>query len=386
VEAYSNDYNGGSVVRMELYLDDELILENSDSTKILTRLENVSPGMHQVIVKSTDNAGRVTADKTTVYVGSKEVEIRVEEAPHGQVELDPPGGIYSESVNVHVIAVPDEGYLFHGWIKDIEATNNNLQITTAKEVTIKPVFVKDPEKESLYSHQIKINFQPEENDSIPEGYLADFGGAYCDKWTGYTYGWKEGHNPSNGLNSDEYGAWRTYRCFENDTIQYSWGMELPRGIYRIRLGLGGKLLLDLPAESELKINMEGILVEDNDGIDLMDEHILDSIPVLDGQLTLTSVGQSRICFIEIELLELVSPRTLTVENGWGGGAYYPDLGEEIMVIADTPPDGQVFDRWTGDTTYLEDVYSSTTFVSMPDTSVNISAMYTNASISLLLDQ
>jgi hypothetical protein len=325
-------------------------------------------------------------DKTTVYVGSKEVGITVKEAPHGQVVLDPPGGSYTEGVDVEITAVPDEGYIFHGWIKDIEATNSNLQITTTKDVTIKPVFVKDPEKESLYSHQIKINFQPEEDYSIPEGYLADFGGAYCDKWTGYTYGWIEGYNPSSGLNINEYGAWGTYRCFENTGNAYSWGMELPKGIYRIRLGLGGKLGSGSTELTELKIDVEGILVEDNDGIDLMDEHILDSIPVLDGQLTLTSVGQSRICFIEIELLKLVSPRTLTVEHGSGDGAYYPDLGEEIMVAADTPPDGQVFDRWTGDTTYLEDVYSSTTFVSMPDTHVHISATYKNASISLLLDQ
>ncbi len=146
-------------------------------------------------------------------------------------------------------------------------------------------------------------------------------------------------------------------------------------MYRVRLGLGGKLPAGQAEMTELMINVEGVFVEDNDGIDLLDEHILDSIPVLDGQLTLTSVGQSRICLIEIELLELVSPRTLTVNNGSGDGEYYPDLGEEIMVIADTPPDGQVFDHWTGDTTCLEDVYSSTTFVIVPDTSVSISAKY-----------
>jgi len=378
VEVYSNDYNGGSVVKMELYLDDELILENSDSAEIITTLENVSPGIHQVTVKTTDNSGRVTVDNTTIYVGSREVGIKVEEAPHGRVVLDPPGGVYSEGVNVQVTAVPDEGYLFHGWIKDIESTHNHLQITIAKDVSIKPVFVKDSEKKNIWSYPVKINFQPEDY-KVPEGYMPDYGGAFSEKWTGYTYGWIEGYHAFNGLNLGESGVWKTFRYFEGTGGEArSWGMEVPRGIYRIKVGLGGNLLLGLPTETELKINVEGILVEDDDGVDLLDEHILDSIPVLDGQLTLTSVDQSRICFIEIELLELVSPRTLRVENGRGDGAYYPDLGEAIMVVADTPPDGQVFDRWTGDTACLEDIYSSTTFVTMPDADVFISATYKNA--------
>ena len=185
----------------------------------------------------------------------------------------------------------------------------------------------------------------------------------------------EGYHPFNGLNLGESGVWKTFRHFAGTGEVRSWAMELPRGIYRIRLGLGGKILLGLPKETELKINVEGMLVEDPDGVDLLDEHILDSIPVLDGQLTLTSVEQSRICFIEIELLELLSPKTLTVENGLGGGAYFPDLEEDILVIADTPPEGQEFDKWTGDTTCLEDMYSSSTLVSMPDTHVFISASY-----------
>ena len=52
--------------------------------------------------------------------------------------------------------------------------------------------------------------------------------------------------------------------------------------------------------TELKIRVEGILVEDKDGIDLLDEHLLEDVAVVDGQLTLTNAGGSRICFIEIE--------------------------------------------------------------------------------------
>ncbi|MCK4746060.1 MAG: hypothetical protein KAT15_03455, partial [Bacteroidales bacterium] len=328
-------------------------------------------------VKSTDDSGKVTVDNTTVYVGAKEVRINIEESPNGRVVLEPSGGIYAEGVDVKATAIPTEGYLFHGWVKDIETARNNFLLTTAEDVTIKPVFVKDSEKKNIWSYPIKINFQPEEDYKVPGGYIADYGGALSEKWTGYTYGWLDGYHRFNGLNNSEYGVWKTFRYFEYAGNANSWGIVLPKGIYRIRLGLGGKLFLGMPTMTELKINVEGILVEDNDGIDLLDEHILDSIPVLDGQLTLTSVQASRICFIDIELLELVSQRTLTVENGRGDGEYYPDLDEKIMIVADTPPDGQVFDRWTGDTIYLDDVYASTSFVSMPDTNVNISATYKN---------
>jgi len=333
--------------------------------------------MHRVVVKATDDAANVSVDTTNVYVGTKGVKVTVEESPHGWVELDPPGGIYTEGIDVEVKAIPDEGCVFHGWIKDFETTHKQLHITTEKDITLKPLFLKDPEKTSAWFHRVKINFQPEEDYAILSGYFPDYGGSYSAKVNGYSYGWIAGQNLNFGLNSGEPGVWKTYRHFENAGNTNSWGIDLPRGIYRIRLGLGGTVIRGWAVETELKINVEGILVEDDDGVDLVDEHVLESVPVLDGQLTLTSVEQSRICFIEIELLELASPRMLTVENGSGDGDYYPDLEERILVIADTPPEGKVFDRWTGDIGFLEDVYSSSTFVTLQDKDVHISATYKN---------
>jgi hypothetical protein len=251
VEVYSNDYNGGSVVKMELYLDDKLIVENNESSKILTVLENLSPGMHHIVVRSTDDSGKLAVDKTTVFVGPKEVRIGTRESPSDQVDPEPSDASYTE-------------------------------------------------EKSLYSTPIKINFQPQEDYPVPQGYIADCGGKYCDKWNGYTYGWMEGYNPCNGQNVNEIGVWETFGTFENDGNIFSWAIELPRGSYRIKLGLGGKR----PGRgmAELKINVEGHLVEDLDGADLLDEHILENVAVLDGQLSLSSIDQSRICFIEIEPL------------------------------------------------------------------------------------
>ena len=107
---------------------------------------------------------------------------------------------------------------------------------------LKEVQREDVEKKDLYSGAIKINFQPEEDFLIPEGYMADFGGKYCDKWTGYTYGWLEAYHPHNGINANKAGVWATFRSFVGEEgTPYTWELELPEGHYRIRLGLGGKL-------------------------------------------------------------------------------------------------------------------------------------------------
>ena len=166
---------------------------------------------------------------------------------------------------------------------------------------LKEVQREDVEKKDLYSGAIKINFQPEEDFLIPEGYMADFGGKYCDKWTGYTYGWLEAYHPHNGINANKAGVWATFRSFVGEEgTPYTWELELPEGHYRIRLGLGG----ELPEKgvTELSIEVEGSVLEDPDGADLLDEHLLEDVPVLDGRLTLRSIDQSRICFIEIETL------------------------------------------------------------------------------------
>ncbi len=65
--------------------------------------------------------------------------------------------------------------------------------------------------------------------------------------------------------------------------------------------------------------------------------------------------------------------TLTVSNGSGGGQYAE--GAQIAISADSPQNGNMFDRWTGDVNHVADVNSSQTTVSMPATNIAISATY-----------
>ena len=54
VEAYANDYNGGSITKIELYLDKQLVKKENNANQIVTTLRGVSHGIHHIIVKATE--------------------------------------------------------------------------------------------------------------------------------------------------------------------------------------------------------------------------------------------------------------------------------------------------------------------------------------------
>ncbi len=67
--------------------------------------------------------------------------------------------------------------------------------------------------------------------------------------------------------------------------------------------------------------------------------------------------------------------TLTVVNGTGGGSY--TNGQQVAVMADAPPLGMQFDRWSGATAYVASLTSPTTLVTMPVSNISIVATYIN---------
>jgi len=68
---------------------------------------------------------------------------------------------------------------------------------------------------------------------------------------------------------------------------------------------------------------------------------------------------------------------LIVIGGSGGGTY--SAGTEVRIQADDPAEGKMFDKWTGDTTYVADVNSASTTVTMPAADVSLTATYTDLS-------
>jgi hypothetical protein len=64
---------------------------------------------------------------------------------------------------------------------------------------------------------------------------------------------------------------------------------------------------------------------------------------------------------------------LTVDSGTGSGQY--KAGEKVIINANMPADGKEFSQWSGDIAYLEDVNSSSTTVTMPESDVKVAATY-----------
>lgn len=64
---------------------------------------------------------------------------------------------------------------------------------------------------------------------------------------------------------------------------------------------------------------------------------------------------------------------VTITGGNNGGS--SQEGSIINIEASPPPSGQVFDRWTGDTQGITDIYNPNTTLRMPAASVNITAVY-----------
>lgn len=70
---------------------------------------------------------------------------------------------------------------------------------------------------------------------------------------------------------------------------------------------------------------------------------------------------------------VVEEYALTVISGSGSGSYVE--GEEVSIAADNAPDGQEFDKWTGDVSDVADVNSASTKITMPANDITITATY-----------
>ncbi|HEY7906716.1 MAG TPA: InlB B-repeat-containing protein, partial [Wenzhouxiangella sp.] len=64
---------------------------------------------------------------------------------------------------------------------------------------------------------------------------------------------------------------------------------------------------------------------------------------------------------------------LTVNGGSGAGEYV--AGDVVTISAGLPPEGQIFDRWTGQTARVANVNQATTTLTMPESTVIVSAIY-----------
>ena len=67
---------------------------------------------------------------------------------------------------------------------------------------------------------------------------------------------------------------------------------------------------------------------------------------------------------------------LSINNGSGSGEYLENA--RILVVADTASEGFVFDRWVGDTLFIEQTDTSSSYVNIPAHDVALAATYREA--------
>jgi chitosanase len=70
--------------------------------------------------------------------------------------------------------------------------------------------------------------------------------------------------------------------------------------------------------------------------------------------------------------------SLTVYNGSGSSSF--KSGQVVTIAANSPASGQVFDKWTGDTSYLISTTSATTTLTMPAKAISLTATYKDSAI------
>lgn len=89
-----------------------------------------------------------------------------------------------------------------------------------------------------------------------------------------------------------------------------------------------------------------------------------------------SFGGTDLCMHETKIYgssESLPTYQLIVDSGSGAGSYVD--GSNVAIAADAAPDGKAFDQWTGDTAAIDDIYSVSTVVTMPDSNIHVSATY-----------
>ncbi|MEI7850441.1 MAG: putative Ig domain-containing protein [Kiritimatiellales bacterium] len=76
--------------------------------------------------------------------------------------------------------------------------------------------------------------------------------------------------------------------------------------------------------------------------------------------------------------------SLTINYGTGGGLSYTNE-QKVAILANTPAAGKAFDKWTGDTQYLDDATNASTWMTMPARDVVLTATYVDVYYALTVN-
>ena len=150
----------------------------------------------------------------------------------------------------------------------------------------------------LQAPLIKINFQPAST-TVPSGWEADTGLPYGDRGNGLTYGWESDISSGARDRGDDL-----YQTLMQMLEIHTWEIALPNGDYDLWIVCGDPAYVD----SDNDLDVEGVFVDDADGIDARDDFYL-TVTVTDGKLTIFGApsgnSKQKICLIEISPVNTV---------------------------------------------------------------------------------
>ncbi|MDT8432359.1 MAG: DNRLRE domain-containing protein [Bacteroidales bacterium] len=179
------------------------------------------------------------------------------------------------------------------------------------------------------------------------------------------------------FDGDKQTRWSSETSVPEAWIEYT--LDGTYSIYQIKLQLFNSWIRTYP----LKIEIDGTSVF-NGTSQLTEEfgwnHFSFS-PVTGSKVKISltsnnSFGNAELSMHETKIYgsnEGLSTYQLTVESGSGAGSYVD--GSNVAITAFAAPDGKVFDQWTGDTAVVADIYSASTILTMPDSDVQVTAIY-----------
>jgi uncharacterized repeat protein (TIGR02543 family) len=261
-------------------------------------------------------------------------------------------------------AAPPEGQVFDAWTGDIEflidPTVPNAAVTMPEQaITLTATYKASPPEafalnvangsgagEYMAGSQVTITANP-----APDGKV-------FDRWIGDVGFVTNANLPTTDviMPEAEVAVEATYKAAPPETFALIVNAGSGSGEYEA--GRVVSIAADPPPEDQIFDRWSGDIAYLDSALNP------NTTVVMPGQtITLTAIYKNR----PAEKFEL------TVRSGSGGGEY--PAGQTVTVAANSAPEGQVFDRWRGDTAFLVSVNVPNTQVVMPAEAVVIEAAY-----------
>ena len=216
---------------------------------------------------------------------------------------------------------------FSGNISDIERNQRNIRTVFFRA---KPYVAP--------GESLKINFQPE-GSPVPDGYLPDYGYAYGERASGFTYGWVGGDVFDTRDRGGSDPVLTTLNHMAEDGVNsHTWEIEVPNGEYVVSITAGDESNTD----QVNNFTVEGQDIKDTEEGNNFDWFEDIFVTVSDGKLTIapdSDGNNQKLIAVEIVFPDVGQENrdSLAYKNSYGEwvdfnlqGPYYP-LDYRLMV-------------------------------------------------------